>query len=413
MELDGTIVGKFGRAGKAAGEFATIHQMDCRDPERDLHRRDQQLALAEDPAEAAGHEDDEPAVGGGIDEHARIIGARRHAGASALSAARSSRNRRAGDRVRLDVDLLKTPERRLRRRSRRRRRQFEGPDLRLHAHRPSVRDARRQPHVLARRLAAVQFDRSGKFVRELGPGRLRLQRRDRPARRSAGQRLDHRRGANQVVKFDAEGRVALVLGRKPEAIARAAERAAAPARPARLRAPVRAPVAAAAGGGGGGLGGGQARTRAGLGHAGLDASAVRPTWPGTRPATSTSPTASAPTTASRSSTRTAASSRTGARPAPGPGQFTGVKAIADRRAGRRLRRRRRQQAHPGVRRRGQVQVGVRQRRHAADDVHDARRDAVPLHLARRRRRRHGRRRHLQGRRSTARWSASSARPASC
>jgi hypothetical protein len=32
MELDGTIVGKFGRAGKALGEFATVHQMDCRDP---------------------------------------------------------------------------------------------------------------------------------------------------------------------------------------------------------------------------------------------------------------------------------------------------------------------------------------------------------------------------------------------
>ena len=32
MELDGTIVGKFGRGGKAPGEFATIHQMDCRDP---------------------------------------------------------------------------------------------------------------------------------------------------------------------------------------------------------------------------------------------------------------------------------------------------------------------------------------------------------------------------------------------
>jgi hypothetical protein len=28
----GQIVGKFGRAGKAVGEFATIHQMDCRDP---------------------------------------------------------------------------------------------------------------------------------------------------------------------------------------------------------------------------------------------------------------------------------------------------------------------------------------------------------------------------------------------
>jgi hypothetical protein len=33
MELDGTIVGRFGRAGKAEGEFATVHQMDCRDPD--------------------------------------------------------------------------------------------------------------------------------------------------------------------------------------------------------------------------------------------------------------------------------------------------------------------------------------------------------------------------------------------
>jgi hypothetical protein len=33
MELDGTIVGKFGKAGKASGEFATTHQMDCRDPD--------------------------------------------------------------------------------------------------------------------------------------------------------------------------------------------------------------------------------------------------------------------------------------------------------------------------------------------------------------------------------------------
>ena len=33
LELNGTIVGKFGKAGKAVGEFATIHQMDCRDPD--------------------------------------------------------------------------------------------------------------------------------------------------------------------------------------------------------------------------------------------------------------------------------------------------------------------------------------------------------------------------------------------
>jgi hypothetical protein len=32
MELDGTIIGKFGKGGKAVGEFSTIHQMDCRDP---------------------------------------------------------------------------------------------------------------------------------------------------------------------------------------------------------------------------------------------------------------------------------------------------------------------------------------------------------------------------------------------
>jgi hypothetical protein len=32
MELDGTILGRFGKAGKAPGEFSTIHQMDCRNP---------------------------------------------------------------------------------------------------------------------------------------------------------------------------------------------------------------------------------------------------------------------------------------------------------------------------------------------------------------------------------------------
>jgi hypothetical protein len=32
MELDGRIVGKFGRAGKALGEFSTVHEIDCRNP---------------------------------------------------------------------------------------------------------------------------------------------------------------------------------------------------------------------------------------------------------------------------------------------------------------------------------------------------------------------------------------------
>jgi NHL repeat len=35
MELDGTIVGKFGKAGKALGDFSTVHEIDCR-TENDL-----------------------------------------------------------------------------------------------------------------------------------------------------------------------------------------------------------------------------------------------------------------------------------------------------------------------------------------------------------------------------------------
>src|SRR5213083_1240591 len=32
MELDGTIIGRFGRAGKALKEFSTVHEIDCRNP---------------------------------------------------------------------------------------------------------------------------------------------------------------------------------------------------------------------------------------------------------------------------------------------------------------------------------------------------------------------------------------------
>ena len=34
MELDGKIVGKFGRAGKGLGEFSTVHEIDCRNPDQ-------------------------------------------------------------------------------------------------------------------------------------------------------------------------------------------------------------------------------------------------------------------------------------------------------------------------------------------------------------------------------------------
>ena len=38
MELDGTILGKFGHASKELGGFQVVHMMDCRNPERDPRR---------------------------------------------------------------------------------------------------------------------------------------------------------------------------------------------------------------------------------------------------------------------------------------------------------------------------------------------------------------------------------------
>jgi hypothetical protein len=34
MELDGTIIGKFGKVGKGLGEFSTVHEIDCRNPDQ-------------------------------------------------------------------------------------------------------------------------------------------------------------------------------------------------------------------------------------------------------------------------------------------------------------------------------------------------------------------------------------------
>jgi hypothetical protein len=33
MELDGTVLGRFGKAGHGVKEFSSIHQMDCRNPD--------------------------------------------------------------------------------------------------------------------------------------------------------------------------------------------------------------------------------------------------------------------------------------------------------------------------------------------------------------------------------------------
>src|SRR5262245_27536743 len=100
-----------------------------------------------------------------------------------------------------------------------------------------------------------QFDATGKFVRELGQDVYGFN-------SAIGLRVDPQdnvwtidAAANQVVKFDTEGRVALVLGRKPEAIA---------VRPAQ-RAGGEGGAAGAAGAGGGGGGGGRAGVEGGGG----------------------------------------------------------------------------------------------------------------------------------------------------
>jgi hypothetical protein len=117
-----------------------------------------------------------------------------------------------------------------------------------------------------------QFDRNGKFVREIG--------KDSYAFVFAQMvRIDPQDNiwtvdqmTNSVIKFDPEGRVLMILGRKPESVF------------VPVRAPGRRPTS----------------------------STARPTSPGTAPATPTSPTVSA-TSASPSSTRTASSSSPGAR----------------------------------------------------------------------------------------------------
>jgi hypothetical protein len=164
------------------------------------------------------------------------------------------------------------------------------------------------------------FDKTGKFERELGQDVYGFN-------AAIGLRVDPQdnvwtidEAASQVVKFDTEGRVALVLGRKPEAInVRPNQPATAPASPSTGSGQAGGATAGQASGGGGG--GGAAQTGAGRARP-ARVSAVRPTSRGIARATSILRTASPTTIASPSSTRTAGSSSTGARPVLSPASST-------------------------------------------------------------------------------------------
>ena len=126
-----------------------------------------------------------------------------------------------------------------------------------------------------------QFDQSGKFVRDIWTGDLRLRLRVAGADSSAGQHLGGRRrmasssNALNTIFFDSEGRFLMVIGRKPESIPVRQG----PGVPARvLDDPSAGATASAAGpGGGGGGGGGPAAKKAPPGAGTHSESFNRPT----------------------------------------------------------------------------------------------------------------------------------------
>jgi sugar lactone lactonase YvrE len=210
LELDGTIVGKFGRAGKAAGEFATIHQMDCRDPDviytAEINNwRSQKILLK--PA-ARGRPVPPSSAGRAIPAELLAFAGRPAPAQGGVPDIAFEAN----------ADFLKTPN-----------------DIYVGEVAGVGANSKGQVFVYTRTghpyatlgdnrtfsrggSRLFQFDQSGKFVRELGQDVYGFN-------AAIGLRVDPQdnvwtvdAAANQVVKFDADGRVALVLGRKPETI---------------------------------------------------------------------------------------------------------------------------------------------------------------------------------------------------
>ena len=240
MALDGTIIGKFGRAGKAPGEFATIHQMDCRDPNviytAEINDwRSQKIVLKS--LSSTTEAQSKPAGTG-------LAGPGQSPSLPAVDVPASD--------LRYDaVDLLKTP-----------------PDSYVGEVGGVGANSKGQIFVYTRTghpyatlgdnrtflhggSRLFQFDPAGKFVRELGQDVYGFN-------AAMGLRVDPQdnvwtidAAASQLVKFDSDGRIALVLGRKPENIT---VRPAQPAGRAGEPPAGRAQGAGGAGGGGGGTG---------------------------------------------------------------------------------------------------------------------------------------------------------------
>jgi hypothetical protein len=203
-----------------------------------------------------------------------------------------------------------------------------------------------------------QFDQNGKYVKEIGQGvysvnfaqQVRVDPQDNVWIVDAG--------SNMVTKFDADGRLLMVLGRKPENITLRPG----PGVPASGGLPAGGAMPEA--GRGGGPGGGRGNARPGSGINGDSFSRQFREVMGTL--------------------------------------WRGARSVqqnprhCERRSGQSLRRGCREQTHPGVRRRRHLQVADHEHRRAAGDLRVGRFDAVSVQLELQRSREHGQRRDLQG-----------------
>ena len=376
MELDGTILGKFGKAGKQLGEFSTVHEIDC--------RNENELLVSEITAwrvqkiTAAPKTELEMRMGAtSMTRYFRILRM-----AASLLCAGSLPAPGSVPEIPYDSapNLLKLPE---------------------HIHLGEAVgvatnskghifvytrtgsdqcDHRRLADFHARRRAAVRVRPRRQIRPRDRPGRVRVHVCARRARRSAGQHLGGRRRVEHGHQVQSRGPRGDDDG--PEA--------------------------------GGGSG---SRARCASAAAAAQAlpatiSTGRPTWPGTRPEIFSSPTAMA-TRGSRSSTRTARFIKSWGSRGTEPGQFNTPHSIA-------------------IDAQGNVYVGDRGNKRIQVFDNDGNfktqytnvgapwavcispgRASVSVQLELERHRLHGQRRDLQDGAGRAKSSASSARRASC
>ena len=196
---------------KQPGGFQVVHMMDCRNPNEIFVAeieswRVQKLLLKPQAARRAACE-------------MRLLLMRRFLQISPASMLLAVAAQAPAPEIPFDsvANLLKYPGQRHHRRSGRRGDEFQRRSFRLHAHRPSDDLARHVAALRARRLAAVSSSiKTGKFVREIGQdsyGFLVAQQ----------VRVDPQDNiwivdqmSSMVIKFDPNGRVQLLLGRKSE-----------------------------------------------------------------------------------------------------------------------------------------------------------------------------------------------------